>query len=108
MARVVCTPGVCGGRPRIDYARTTVGNFVLDLQHGLSFEDAIANLGLQSSIYLTEAPDIHAILRYCSEKRCVGESPDNFCGPCVLCDDQDPEEPEPYRIWEFAANLLKS
>jgi uncharacterized protein (DUF433 family) len=84
MGRVVCSPGVCGGRPRVDGTRTTVGDLVLALtKYSSPVEEIVSNLGL------SDVSDVHAVLRYCAEKRCIEDAPDGYCGPCELSDDHD-------------------
>ena len=38
---IVCTPGICGGRPRIQGSRITVENIVIDYQAGMNPKDII-------------------------------------------------------------------
>jgi uncharacterized protein (DUF433 family) len=39
---IVCTPGICGGRPRIAGHRITVHNIAIDLNAGMKLEDIVA------------------------------------------------------------------
>lgn len=39
---IVCTPGTCGGRPRIAGHRITVHNIVIDFNTGMKPEDIVA------------------------------------------------------------------
>jgi uncharacterized protein (DUF433 family) len=135
MIRVVCTPGVCGGRPRVENTRTTVGYLVVSLKlYNARVDDVVTNLNL------VDSSDVYTVLQYCARKQCITDGPDNFCGSCVLDNDNEDEpaairidpsgeihfnpnassvqifggtaEEEammlgPHRIWEFAADLLK-
>jgi len=38
---IVCTPGICGGRPRIVNSRITVKNIVIDYQAGMTPEEIL-------------------------------------------------------------------
>jgi uncharacterized protein (DUF433 family) len=136
VTQVVCTPGVCGGRPRIDNTRTTVGNLVVSLKlFNAQIDDIVTDLNL------VDSSDVYTILQYCARKQCIADGPDNYCGPCVLDNDHENElaglridpsgefhfnpdassiqifsgtaEEEdmmlgPHRIWEFAADLLRN
>jgi uncharacterized protein (DUF433 family) len=40
---IICTPGICGGSPRIEGSRTTVKNIVIDIRSGLTPEAILEN-----------------------------------------------------------------
>ena len=40
---IVRTPGICGGRPRIEGSRITVQNIIIDIRAGLTPEEILEN-----------------------------------------------------------------
>ncbi|MEC4814239.1 MAG: DUF433 domain-containing protein [Scytonema sp. PMC 1069.18] len=40
---IVRTPGICGGRPRIEDSRITVQNIIIDIRAGLTPEEILQN-----------------------------------------------------------------
>lgn len=77
--RVVCTPDVCSGAPRIDGTRLTCSNVVLALTNdALSIEEF-----LEAHPYL-EVSDIENALSYCAGMKCLDDRPESYCQGCLL------------------------
>lgn len=82
--KIVCTPGTCGGSPRIEGHRLTCADITLALYFHFSVLTYIRHYP-----DITE-DDIHACLEYCANEQCLNDKPINFCYGCLH--DRRPEE----------------
>ncbi|MDM9382571.1 DUF433 domain-containing protein [Chlorogloeopsis sp. ULAP01] len=63
---IVCTPGICGGRPRIDGSRITVQYVVNEIKSGITPEEI-----LEDKPYLTLASIYTALAYYYANKEAL-------------------------------------
>jgi uncharacterized protein (DUF433 family) len=82
--RIVCTPDVCSGSPRVDGTRITVANIVAPLDP--------KRVELHQLTEYVPVDDAIAALRYCAEQRCLIDRPESFCEQCTL-DKRAPDPP---------------
>jgi uncharacterized protein (DUF433 family) len=75
---IVCTPGTCGGAPRIDGSRLTCENVVAILSRVLTLPQFLENYS-----YL-RVDDVKACLTYCAQQQCLDDHPENYCHHCIL------------------------
>ena len=85
--RVVCTPGTCGGAPRINGTRLTCSNIVF----GLCRTKGDIRAYLEPYPDLTQE-DVVSALQYCAGRRCMKDRPARYCQGCSL-DETDADFP---------------
>lgn len=105
--RVVCTPGTCGGSPRIEGTRLTCANVVQNLAYQAQpLEEFVMEKAPFYDSPFTTA-DVRNALEYCASQQCLHDQPMNYCQACTHSDGFPGEEPdERSDLWRFAAKVL--
>jgi uncharacterized protein (DUF433 family) len=88
--QIVCTPGTCGGAPRIEGTRIACGNVVNQIKR----MNVSVSKWLELYPYLT-IHDLKECLLYCSSQKCLVDSPENYCTGCIH-DCREEEVPEAF------------
>ena len=83
--RIVCTPGVRRGAPRLDGSRLTVFDLVIACRNEDALEAAGATYGIEGKLCVLA-------LEYCRLLKCIDDRPNEFCSGCRLESLRAPEE----------------